>query len=297
MRIEETFKVELPAKVRVVNIRGPIRIEAWEGNTIQVIAEMDESSGNAGRTTIRVEQLADGMVEAVTEYETSFWGIDRPARVDYTVKVPHQTHVRAKNVSGGVVVRGVDGRHKVASVSGGVRLEDITGEITSKTVSGGLKARGLHGPADLNTVSGGLEVLESDVPTLTAASVSGVLTIETPLGEGPYRFSTVSGRVKLVVKEGQGMHVNGRTVSGRLKTNLTGTRGVHERHRWDIDLNGGGPQVTLKSTSGNLVIVTDRDAEAREVRFAEPARADRLDILTRVNNGELSVEEALNKLG
>lgn len=300
MRIEETFQVQLPAKVRVINIRGAIRIEAWDGDTIQVTAEMDESSGRADRTTMRVEQASDGMVEAVTEYENVFWGIDQPARVEYTVKVPRQTSVRAKNVSGALHVRGVEGRHKLANVSGAVTLDDIHGDTSAKTVSGSLKARNLHGPADLNSVSGSVEVLTSEMPTLTAASVSGSVTIETPLYAGPYQFSTVSGKVRLEVPDGQGLHVTGRTVSGRLKTSLPGTRGVHDRRYWDVDLNGGGPLVTMKSTSGNLVIVTDCDADAREVQFerAAPAeRADRMDILTKVQAGELSVEEAVQKLG
>ncbi|MBI3159472.1 MAG: DUF4097 family beta strand repeat protein [Chloroflexi bacterium] len=215
----------------------------------------------------------------------------------YTVKVPRQTSVRTRNVSGGTRVSGLDGHHKFKSVSGGLILEDLAGDIDASVVSGQIQARRLHGPAELSAVSGKIVIAESDLPTLQAGTVSGRLHIETPLGEGPYRFTSVSGGVRLEVAEGQGCHVHARTVSGHIRTNLEATHGVVDRRYWDVDLNGGGPVVSLKSTSGSLTLVNAGGGEPGPVHFKRGEHKDRIEVLTRLENGELSVEDALKELG
>jgi hypothetical protein len=295
-RVTQEYSVTVPAAVSVSNIRGDIRVVPHDEPLIRLLAVREDNSGDSRGTVIHVEQREDGTVLARTEHESGWFGFSRPCRVHYTIQAPRETSVRTRNVSGSTRVEGMEGRHKFKSVSGSLTLEDLSGEIVASVVSGSIRAQRLHGPAELNSVSGGIEVADSDLPTLQASAVSGTVHVQTPLGEGPYRFSTVSGSIRLEVGEGQGCHVHARTVSGHIRTNLHATRGVVDRRFWDVDLNGGGPVVSLTATSGSLTLLAAGAGEPGPVRFRERTSEERISVLTRLENGELSVEEALKQL-
>lgn len=81
------------------------------------------------------------------------------------------------------------------------------------------------------------------------------LVLQTPLGEGPYRFKTVSGNVRLILPPETGCTVGFRSMSGRLKTSLPTTRSRRQIGQSYAELQGGGPEVHFSSMSGNLSVV------------------------------------------
>lgn len=296
-RYEENFDVSAPAKLVVKNICGEIKVSPTEGSQIRVVAVVDLDSGEGESTEVLIEQDDDGTVRAKTSYEHErFFGAHKPCKVHYTIEAPADTSVYIKNVSGPIDVQGLNGKHRIKAVSGSVYLADLNGEIEASTVSGKIEAKNLIGPAELNTVSGRLRVESSDIPRLRATSVSGKLVVGTPLGEGPYELKTVSGSVRLIVPDGTGCSVKANSVSGRLKTDQLNVSGHVSKRKWDVDINGGGTSVRLKSVSGSLYIVTSEGASAGAVRVHKQPREDRMDILSKVSEGDLTVEDAMAKL-
>jgi hypothetical protein len=166
----------------------------------------------------------------------------------------------------------------VQSVGGNVRLDGWLDDLRAKTVSGSVELAGplaRHGHYDFKTVSGDVTLR---APSDTGASIS---------------FRGVSG-----------------TVDGDLAATVTDDRRRPGKRRWQAEINGGGASVDFQTVSGNLHLHRLPDGAAAtappdpdrraELEHSEPEQSaepsTELDILRRLERGELSVEEALRDL-
>lgn len=297
--IDESFAVDLPAKLKVKNIRGNITIQAGEDNKIRVQATKHLNSGNAETTRIEISQDASGLVTAITDYEKvfSFWGNNKPAKVDYKITTPRDTSISISAVTSKVDVKGFNGRFSFKTVSGNQDIEDIEGDIRIKSVSGSILAKRISGDAAFTSVSGSITIEDSNIPELNVKTVSGRILTETLLDEGPYNFKTVSGRIKFIVGEQPNGTIRARSLSGRLKTDLHSNHSFFERNKWMIELgNGGDPEINMNTISGSMYVLSTKDSKGSTPRKKIREPKDTLNILDKLDGGELSVEEALTEL-
>ena len=215
---EKAFEVKIPAALKVTNIRGTVTIDSHDRDVIEVTAIKHLKNNKNGQTEIIIEQEDDGTVTArtVTPEQKKVFGLKgfKPCKVDYQVKIPRECSVDVSVVSADASVRGVKGGLNLSTVSGDGSLNDITGEFHISTVSGDLDADHLSGEGKLSTVSGDVRLSGSEIPSMKTSTVSGDILVDTPLGEGPYKFSSVSGDVSLVVPEDSDCTVRFNTLSG-----------------------------------------------------------------------------------
>jgi hypothetical protein len=181
-----------------------------------------------------------------------------------------------------------------------------------KTVSGVITGKRVAGPLGLNAVSGRIRFLESQIPRVNGKTVSGSINLQTPLAEGPYHFDSVSGNVELVVPSETACSAKTNSLSGRIMTSLASTSSQINVGNRRIKIRGGGVEVSLKSVSGSLILKSTEltgiepadepeyvapEKPASQIETIEqPVSENQMDILQRISNGELSVEEALEKL-
>jgi hypothetical protein len=340
MTTERKFDVstEGQARLTLANISGSVDVQPGDDGAIVVIAEKDNRSGDAERTHVEMEQAADGSVTVKTDYGESFWRWigQRPCDVDYTVRVPRNCQLNLKCISSKASVKGLAGQFNLSTVSGELRVAELSGSLKVDLVSGNLSAERLSGPVDVETVSGRVELRASQLPSLRANTVSGRVNVETPLSDGPYRFHSVSGDVRLSVPADTRCSIDSNSLSGRLDTNLPVTFNNKSGQHWRMEVQGGGSEVRFDSISGTLHVTANNApttapvfaptlsvsegsvAEGRAVGVSsgasaatatpnapppppastpeDRAAAARRDILDRVARGELSVEDAINKL-
>ena len=112
-------------------------------------------------------------------------------------------------------------------------------------------------------------------------------------------FKGVSGSLTMVVPADTGCVAHHKSVSGRLKTSLPITQDKRYGSRGWLEIQGGGPEVTYKSVSGSFRVVTAEGEQIIEQhKVVEPAgpAIDKVEILKKIENGELSVDEALKEL-
>jgi DUF4097 and DUF4098 domain-containing protein YvlB len=308
---------ETPALV-IKNARGAIELLPSSDEVIRVEAQVHAESDQEEKGPIRIFQDEQGVVHAVVGSDDSgeglqlFRGSKRPPKVHFTVHAPAHTQIRAKSVSGRISAQGFTGAMHAKSVSGKVNIDDHSGLAHLGTVSGRVTGTGLSGAAEINSVSGGVQISESNLPSLVAKTVSGKMHLATGFEEGPYRLSSVSGSVNLDLPEGTGATIRAKSVSGRVKINgqspptssgrrsRVSVRQVHE-------LNGGGPEIHFKSVSGSLKInsgeqpILETSAEQGHLdELPGPSKAsgqDRMDILAKIESGEISAAEGIQLLG
>ena len=301
--IERSFETGTPAQLKLGNIRGQIDIRAGESGVILVTAVKHLNSGNSDLTQVVIEQDDSGKVTIKTEYPNSvnnWFGLNKPCKVDYSVQVPPECHMKVSGVSCNITVQGVQGEIEIHSVSGGLTLEELSGDLKAKTVSGALKADRLAGELDANTVSGSIRVAASQISTANFNTVSGGMVLESPLGDGPYTFKSVSGGATLVVPADTACSARFHSVSGRMRTSLPITKDKRRGARGEMEIQGGGPEVYHHCVSGSFKIVTSENEPIREEHHTPPVTAaqpkDQMNILKQIEAGEITVEEALKEL-
>lgn len=312
---EQTFTVTGTPTVKVDNIRGKIEVYPGAPGEVHVTAFKHTENGTSNRTEIKMYQNDEGEIIIKTKYQDGVFGwlgfLHQPARVEYTVVVPPECHLSANSVSGEAFVRDLTGDLKINSVSGAVRAENLTGNIRLNTVSGKMEGVHLAGPLTLESVSGKVVLTESDLPSLQANTVSGNLSLETPLGEGPYRVDSVSGKLTLIVPENANCTATINSVSGNIRTNLPNAEvwknGAPGARHHRVQVGQGGPEIKLNSVSGALHILTPEAFAANTDTPAAPITSpaspvpqtsapSQMEILERIARGEISVEDGLRAL-
>ena len=273
--IEKTFAVSGAAKFNLGAIRGSVDIRAGADGVITVKAEKLINTGDAENTVIEMEQGSDGSVKVKTRF-TDYWmgwlfG-SKPCEVNYTVTAPRSCALQIngvsadmtvegfegdssfKTVSGDVNVRAINGSLFFDSVSGDLQLADLAGDLRFNTVSGDISGERLAGAVRLNTVSGDIDFEESNLPSVSVSTVSGEVTMETGLGEGPYSFKSVSGDLTLKVPADAHLSAELQTLSGDLSVKLPVTLMSRRNGKQSVEAQGGGVRVSLNSVSGDMRI-------------------------------------------
>jgi len=302
--IERTFNVEAPTRLKVGNIRGSVDVQSGADGVVEVTAIKHLNSGNQDQTQIVIEQAEDGTVIAKSKFENSavsLLGLNKPCKVDFIIRVPQTCSVISNCVSSKTSVQGLEGEFKFRSVSGALNLKALNGPVDFTSVSGRVTAEGLAGPMKLDNVSGLVRVTKSQIPSVTGKTVSGKVTLETPLTEGPYNFNSVSGQLTLITPEETGCNVSVKSISGRAFTSLPITSISGNKRSQTFVIQDGGAEVNVHSVSGRLQIVTSENGDkARRVvaKSTEPPppHPSQMSILEKIESGEISVEEALEKL-
>lgn len=275
--IEKTFTVVSPAHLDLSNIRGSVDIRPGEDGIIRVSATKDTKSGDVKSTEIELSQDTDGTVRVVTRFPDGAWSWlfgSFPCRVDYVVHAPRKCSLKVKSVSSELIAEGFEGEFsfqsvsgemnlhdltgpmKVNTVSGEVNLTDLAGDLRLNAVSGKVSGNRIHGSAHLDTVSGNVSLEESNLRSVEAHTVSGGMVYQTDFGEGPYRFNSVSGDVKLLIPPETHCSAELHTISGKISTKLTATSISRQNGNQMVEIQGGGVKVTQQSISGNLSLAS-----------------------------------------
>lgn len=318
---EHTFEVEAPARLKVSNIRGHVDIQPGEDEIISITVVKQKSSGINGQIQLIIEQESDGLVVAEAKPGnsiTSWFGLNKPSRVDFTIRVPQTCSVKLNCVSSSAAIYGLEGDIDASCVSGSLELSNLIGKFNLGSVSGKITAEKLEGPLEMNNVSGKVRISESQISTMIGKTVSGNAVIETPLTEGPYEFKSVSGNMSVITPEDTACTVRIKSVSGTAKVNLPVTSRSGVRNKQVIEVAGGGPEVTIKSVSGVLKVgspnYTKTEFDQAEAKFDTPVKEvmvpeeidppvetthpskSQMQILQAIENGEISVDEALEQM-
>ncbi len=276
---EQSFEVSSPAKLVVKNISGNIHIIPGEDGVIKVYAAKHLDRGNPEDTEIEISQESNGTVKAVARVPEGWFGIStRPCKVDFKIEAPVQSDVRVKAVSSSIEINGFSGRYDL------------------HTVSGKISGKSLQGEAKVSSVSGSIRLKECDFSSLNASTVSGGVAAQTVLSDGPYTLKTVSGRVQLIVPADVNCRVHASGVSGCFSTDLPVNQSRIGRRSWDVKLGEGGPEVQMSTVSGGMQVLSSFDAKGSNPSEVRMSREAREKILTRLSEGEISVDEALRSL-
>jgi hypothetical protein len=219
------------------------------------------------------------------------------------VELPAATDVAIDIVSGWLDGQGLRGEQRYRLVSAETRLRGVAGAIQLNTVSGDATIE-LADAAELaiKSVSGDIVVRGGRLDGLRIGTTSGDVRVDSPLvGRTGNTVETLSGDVALVATAG--MRVEARTVSGDLSSVLP-HRSEGRMGRRTLIVGDGLIEVGFRSVSGDLRIHDGSGlkvgaaspAPNHDEHAADPTDAERMAILRALEQGELDVPAAMDRL-
>jgi hypothetical protein len=160
------------------------------------------------------------------------------------------------NTSGGSIKAGfVDGDVDVHTSGGDIRIEETKGRVLARTSGGGIRISKAWGEVDADT-SGGSITAEEVMGALRADTSGGSVTA-TILSQPKSRcsLSTSGGSITVTLAADIAMDVNAHASGGHVSTDFPVTiQGKIERSSLQAKINGGGPELYLRTSGGGIHI-------------------------------------------
>ena len=310
--LERSFPVSGKALLKLSNIAGSVTLQPGDDGLIMVSATKHLETGSGSRTEIQMEQDGSGQVTVATRHPEGLLGIlslSRPCEVDYLVRLPRACEVKVSGVSSRIQAAELEGQLDLSTVSGEISIHSLSGSLAVSSVSGNIQGAGINGGLHLKTVSGDVRLSQAELSRLEASTVSGSIQLQSSLGQGPYRFNSVSGDVSMELPKGAACRVELRSVSGDLQIERPVTRRSKSGGTQQVEIGSGGPSISVSSISGNVSILgangaslgaqpsfQQESAPKSSSSAADLSPEERLAILEKINNGEITVEEGLRIL-
>jgi hypothetical protein len=245
--------------IRLAN--GRARLRAGDGSSVRI----RDNHGRELSDMFEVE-LGDGSVSLRADKRGGHWGRGGGGTPDLEIDLPRGATVVIEGGSADIEADGLVGDQRYRTASGDMSLRAVSGRIAIDAVSGDvdISATG-EAAVTIKTVSGDVELRAATLTTLDATTTSGDLRVAGRLaGPGPFAIVTVSGDT-LLAPAGD-IRVEMATLSGDLRSKAGGqTEGG--RGRRSLTLGSGAPLLTLRSLSGDLLVVPPK-----AVRHADPSR-------------------------
>ncbi len=221
--------------LEVNNVSGPVRVEGWDRDTIEV-HYVKQARGQQALEDFRVEILAEGDTLKVRPVYSSQAGF-RFGPVSFDLKVPSTLRQ--------ISVHSVSGRIEVQKLSADIEqeLETVSGSIFTDR-SGNLRAK---------STSGGIEFSFAG-DRLYAKSVSGTINGKIrSLGRGgSVEVETVSGSVNLSAFAGLDAELRLQSLSGSISCGFPLQITEKKRNRLEGRIGTGAVPLTAKTVSGSI---------------------------------------------
>ena len=205
-----TYKLAPGSTVEIVNVNGPIVVEAAQGHEVEIRATRVARAGSDTEAQELLTQLeikeyvAPGRVAVQTVPGSGRVFPRRSVSVEYRLRVPAGLQVSVKTENGGIGVHDVDGTVVASTTTGGIRGTNVSGAVSAHIVNGGIR---LDIPADINAdieahaVNGGVSTennLNVDVSERSRTRLAGRLN----RGGTRISVSTVNGGIRLRARDG-----------------------------------------------------------------------------------------------
>jgi hypothetical protein len=302
---------------------GEVAIRGVEGDTARVRSLDDRSLAELFTIVTGDDHLELRQAEKLG---LGIFGRGQSAELE--VEVPHGATVSIETASADIVARDLSGAKRFRSASGEVELERLAGGIDIETVSGEIEVNG-QAPVDLvaKTVSGDVDIRVPSLRKLDLGTTSGDIRVDAELaGQGPFAIRTISGDAEVVGRSG--FRVEAESVTGDLSSDVAGKR-ESMPGRKILVIGRPGPTLAFRSVSGDFHVSQPRDAAPKPVegvtmtapdhdipappeppappdplvpgaprapRDAAETDAARLEILRKLERGDISVADATDKL-
>jgi hypothetical protein len=228
-----------PATVKLSSLNGGITVEGYGGREVLVeaVARADEGRRKPPHGAEGMRRIPNAELGLTAEEENNVVRIEtRPPRGgDLRVQVPFHTNLHVSSVNGGRIrVTGVEGEIELSHVNGGIEARDLAGSVVAHTTNGDVKVV-------LRRVDGGkpmaFSTLNGDVDVTFPGDLKAAVRARSDRGD-IYSDFEIASRGRAIPKE----------------TRKEGKHRIEVEQEVLGTINGGGPELLLKTFNGDILI-------------------------------------------
>lgn len=226
-------------KLDIESHNGRVRISSYDGNTVKIKMIKYGKKVNKDKTKDGMRLVSSGgfNVEAreyrnVVKVENEGWG----NRIDFEIQVPKNFDIKAESYNNGhIFIEGVEGELNVESYNGPITLVDITGSASASTYNGAVKVSFAGVTADTN---------------MAFSTYNGDVDLTLP----------GAAKITAKMKTNRDIYTDFENFDLKEETPATNDRGRSGGYKIKFEnwvrgqVNGGGPEVMMKTTNGNIYI-------------------------------------------
>lgn len=230
---DRTFDVRPGAVFALTNLNGHIAVRAWDQPRIRVhaVKHVESRDSDVARGAMKALTLALSQPNGGLRIETKYpkmnngifdWiaGTNVNISVSYEVTVPRTMDLKIENTNGAIEASDVHGSHKIETTNGHITLARCSGDVDAETTNGSIEA-------DLTAVNAGHGM----------------------------RFETTNGHINARLPRTFAARIDAANTNGSIETDLPVTMsGSHDKHSLVGTMNGGGPELHLRTTNGSIHI-------------------------------------------
>jgi DUF4097 and DUF4098 domain-containing protein YvlB len=222
----KTYTVKPGATLSVRESNGKIHVAAADVDKIEVTATristaMTEEAAKADLKDFTIaETVTDNLVELDSSKGSLQVVLHGSRRVDYEIKVPKSLNVTIRTANGEINVR------------------DVGGALAIEATNGDIDASGLSGGADVSAVNGDVKLGFSQI------------------AEAGVRCKTTNGEILISIPSASKATIAARILHGEIQTeNLPIQKTDESRQRLNATIGGGGPEIRIETTNGEVKVV------------------------------------------
>ncbi len=168
------------------------------------------------------------------------------------IETPADTELRARADSGGIEVRGIEGRIDCRADSGGIQIQDAGSDVHAQADSGGVRINNAKGAVFARVDSGGIDASEV-AGALDVQADSSHITLSQTIA-APIRAKSDSGGIRVRLAPGAGYDVDAESESGNISVPEMTVSSSFSRHHIQGKIRGGGPLISVHVDSGGITI-------------------------------------------
>jgi DUF4097 and DUF4098 domain-containing protein YvlB len=184
---------------------------------------------------VTFSQQGDDVIVEGNQEGSSNWGWSNNARVYYTIKVPKNYNVNLETGGGSIEVSDLVGEVEADTSGGSISLGQIQGDVDVKTSGGSISVEEVAGNIDAHTSGGSVSAKMTKQPTENC------------------RLTTSGGSVTAYLARDIAVDLDASTSGGRVKSDFM-VEGRVKKTSIDGKINGGGPQLKMKTSGGSVRI-------------------------------------------
>ena len=232
-RLTKSFNVESGGTLILDSDLGSVEIESHSSNVVDIKVH------NKGTHTdnFKVNFSQDGNdVKISGDIDRSLFSMNGfSSSVRFIIKVPEQYNVDLSTGGGSIELSNLKGSVDARTSGGSINLGRIDGDVEAKTSGGSIHVDEVLGNINAHTSGGSIKAKISTQPTKDS------------------RLTTSGGSVTAYLSPSIAVDLKASTSGGRVRSDIN-VSGTLKKTRIEGTINGGGPELYLKTSGGSVNI-------------------------------------------
>jgi DUF4097 and DUF4098 domain-containing protein YvlB len=268
-----TYPVDAKARIDAESFDGPIEIEGWDRNEVEISGSKYASSEET-RNAIKIDvHHTPDSVEIRAIRPSSHQGnmgakltlrVPRTAEVDRVTTsngeiriqdVGRAAHLKSSN--GSIRITGVHGEVDAHTSNASIDAESLDGAATLKTSNGRIHAEKIAGSLEAETSNGGIVARLDSSPSTPVKMITSNGSIDLTMDKSPQsdiRAQTKNSSITIHLPADASAKVSADTSNDSVSCDFAVTGGENEKGHLKGNIGAGGHTIELTTSNGRIRI-------------------------------------------